>query len=215
MRTTIVLVCLLLMATFASAGTVVLTFEGLQDQEPINNYYNGGLGGFGTGPGPNYGVSFTSDSLAIICQYHNCSNTPSGGTAAFFLTGAGDTMNVAAGFTTGFSFYYSAPYYTGSVNVYSGLNGTGTLLATLDLGLTPTGCDGSGKSYNCWVPIGVNFAGTAESVVFGGVADYIAFDDITLGSNVPGGAVPEPGSLLLLGTGLAGAVGTIRRKLGM
>src|SRR5262245_60609999 len=95
----------------ARSSVVTLTFEGLQNLEPIESYYNGGLGGFGSGPGPNYGIVFTPDSLAVISAAAggtgNISNLPSGDTAAFFLSGSGDTMNVAAGFTTGFSFYYS------------------------------------------------------------------------------------------------------------
>ena len=37
----------------AQANTVVLSFEGLQNLEPVNNFYNGGTGGFGSGPGAN------------------------------------------------------------------------------------------------------------------------------------------------------------------
>src|SRR5271168_2507841 len=118
---------LLMGARTAKAGTVVLTFAGLGDEESVNNYYNGGLGGSGSGPGPNYGITFTSDSLAIISNTAggtgNFVNNPSGDTILFFLNGAGDTMNVAAGFTTGFSFFCSAGVVAGTVDVYSGLNG--------------------------------------------------------------------------------------------
>ena len=190
----------------ASANVVTLTFEGLADQEPINNYYNGGTGGFGSGPGPNYGVTFTPDSLALIAGdaggtgNFNAAYLPSSHTAAYFLTGTGDTMNVAGGFNTGFSFFYSAPYFTGSVSVYSGQNGTGTLLATLTLGLTDPGK--GPLPYDDWEPVGVTFAGTAQSAIFSGTANYIAFDNITLGSQTPGG-VPDGGaSALLLGMGL-------------
>jgi len=48
------------------AGTVVLTFEGFGDQEEIRDYYNGGVGSLGSGPGPSYGISFSSNALAII-----------------------------------------------------------------------------------------------------------------------------------------------------
>jgi hypothetical protein len=50
----------------AQAGVVGLDFEGLQDLEPINNFYNGGRGGFGSGPGPSFGIVFSSTSLAVI-----------------------------------------------------------------------------------------------------------------------------------------------------
>jgi hypothetical protein len=52
------------------------------------------------------------------------------------------------------------------------------------------------------------FDGLAHSVDFSGTANQIGFDNITLGSERPIGpdqAVPEPGSLLLLSAGLAGA----------
>ena len=203
---------ILVLATAAmNAAVITLTFEGLKDSEPINNYYNGGLGGSGSGPGPNYGITFTSDSLALISNQDggtgNFDGQPSGVTVAFFLTGAGDTMNVAAGFTSGFSFYYSSPFFPGSVTVWSGPNGTGTQLAMLSL---PTTTEGLGvppcndiDQYCPWVPFGVTFSGTAESVVFTGTANRIGFDNITLGSDVPTGAVPEPASSLLIISGLS------------
>jgi VPDSG-CTERM motif len=207
---TILSMCLgvLFLLGSSAAQAVVLTFEGLQDNEPINNYYNGGTGGFGSGPGPNYGINFTSDSLALISTAGggtgNFSGNPSGDTIMYFLTGA-DTMNVAAGFTTGFSFFYACQVgFTGSVDVYSGLNGTGSLLGTLSLPPTP-------NPYNVWVPIGVTFGGTAESVIFGGAANFIGFDDVTLGSATPG--VPDSGStIMLLGMAFAG-IAALKRKL--
>jgi hypothetical protein len=59
--------------------------------------------------------------------------------------------------------------------------------------------------------MGVLFSGTARSIGFGGVANQIAFDDVTFGSDVAGGDVPEPGAPVLLGLGLAG-VGPARRR---
>ena len=208
-----ILAAIALAAVSASAfgATEVLTFEGLGDQESINNYYNGGSGGNGTTGGPNYGISFTSDSLALISSHNggsgSFSNNPSGDTIAFFLDGAGDTMNVADGFNTGFSFYYADQTgFTGSVNVFSGLNGTGTLLATLPLLSTP-------NPYSVFVPVGVTFAGSAKSVIFSGAANRIGFDDITLGSATPGSAVPDAGSTAaLLGVAVS-ALGFLKRKL--
>ena len=176
-------------AVSAQAAVVVLTFQGLQDQEPILNYYNGGTGGFGSGPGTNYGVAFTADSLALISSDNggsgNFSNAPGGDTIAFFLSGAGDTMDVAAGFDTGFSFYYASPYYAGTVTVWDGLDGTGNLLATLDLPMTQAFCDPN-HDYSCWDAVGVAFNGTAKSAVLSGVANYIGFSEITLVPKTPG-----------------------------
>jgi len=182
----------------ARSDVVTLTFEGLQNLEPISNFYNGGLGGNGSGPGPNFGITFSSDSLALISAAAggtgNFSNAPSGDTIAFFLTGAGDVMNVASGFTTGFSFFYSA-FQSGSVSVFSGLNGQGTLLTTLNLAQN----DFSGTA-DVWTPFGVSFGGTAESVIFSGAANKIGFDNVTLGSDTP--TVPSP----IAGAGLPGLI---------
>jgi hypothetical protein len=184
------------------ASVVTLTFEGLGDEASIGNYYNGGAGG-------NLGIQFGPDSLSLISDTAggtgNFANAPSGSTIAFFLSGPGDVMNVTAGFDTGFSFYYAGSI-TGSVGVFSGLDGTGTLLASLSLPPTP-------NPNTVWAPVGITFAGTAQSVVFSGAADYIGFDNITLGSETPGAAAPDGGSsALLLTVGLLGLAGFARRR---
>lgn len=203
----------------ARANVVTLTFTGLHDKEPIDNYYNGGLGGLGSGPGTNYGIVFTSNSLAIISVLNggtgNFSDVPppATDTIAFFLNGVGDTMDVAAGFTTGFSFFYSAAAGSpGAVDVYSGPNGTGTNLAHLALAPNSSFC--GVEPYSCWSEVGVSFAGSAESVVFSGAADFIGFADITLGSSHVTTS-PEPGTLLMLGSGVLGLAGAVRRKLSL
>jgi PEP-CTERM motif len=202
----------------ARAGTIVLTFEGLQDEEQVLNYYNGGFGGNGSGPGPNFGITFGPDSLAIISGAAggsgNFSGAPTMPTVLFFLSGPGDVMDVPAGFTTGFSFFYSAVVYPGSVSVYSGLDGTGSLLASLGLAVTPSGgaTQCTYGDYCPWFPVGVSFDGTAESVIFSGSANYIGFDNITLGASTPSAATPEPATLTLFGSGLLGLVGLVRRR---
>lgn len=206
-------------APYAAAGPIVLNFAGLNggtsgNREAVLNYYDGGFGSQGSGPGPNYGIVFGSD--AIVCSGAptagscNTAMIPggSGARALFFLSGPGDMMNVAGGFTTGFSFYYTAPFNTGTVNVYSGLNGAGTLLASLSLPLTTDGASTSGcysTNYCPYSTFGVNFSGTAESVNFTGVANQIGFADITLGSSTAGGggsSVSEPSTWALFGAGL-------------
>ena len=212
---TIALLVLLVIVPLAKAD-ITLTFEGLKNQEAILDFYNGGFGGAGSGPGPNYGITFGSSALAIIASNSpggtgNFSNSPSGHTIAFFLSGIGDVMNVAAGFDTGFSFYYSAPVYPGSVTVYDDLNATGNVLANLNLPLTPNGGGSCTAAYCPWIPIGVAFSGVAKSVNFSGTANYIGFDNITLGNKVPTG-VPEPGAIALFATVLSGVALLRRRK---
>ncbi len=215
-RAFIVFAVVAMFALAANAGVITMTFEGLGNLETVSNYYNGGYGGSGSGPGPDYGITFGADSLALISEADggsgNFNESPSGDTVLFFNSGSGDIMDVAAGFDTGFSFYYTAPFSSGSVTVYSGLDGTGSVLATLTLPTTPEGGTGCTYQYCPFVPFGVTFDGTAESVDFSGGADQIAFDNVTLGSSTAGGSTdtPEPAAFSLLGLGLV-SLGLIAR----
>jgi hypothetical protein len=159
----------------------VLTFEGLKQDEPILGYYNGGYGGNGSGPGPNYGITFGSSALAL--NSGNYSSNPTPPSVLYFLSGSGAVMSVPAGFTTGFSFYYAGTV-TGTVTVWDQTGATGNLLATVNLPATSINCVAN-VTYSCWVPVGVSFSGTAKSVDFSGGADYIAFDNVTFGSATP------------------------------
>jgi len=218
------------MAGGAASAETVLNFENIAKTYPfanntiqILNYYNGGAASNGS-VGPSDGVVFSSNAL-VLClnsQTVTCSNTSRGGLAPgsakgalFFLSGTSTTMDVAAGFSTGFSFNYSEPNtHGGNVQVWSGLDGTGTLLQTINLGLTPSGaCPGYPGAYCPFVPIGVTFAGVAKSVSFGGVANYVVFDDVTFGESHPG--VPEPDTWALMLAGLAGAGGALRARRAM
>lgn len=173
------------------ANAFVLDFEGLFDNEQVLNFYDGGYGGSEL----NFGVSFGDGAQAFISVdaegTGNFINQPSGITAAFFLSSSGTNflMNVTAGFTGGFSFFYSANATNPPtpVRIYDGLNGTGNLLAEI---LLPNnafdGCNpGVDGTFCNWDPIGVSFSGVAKSVDFSAVANYIAFDNITIGCDTP------------------------------
>ena len=208
----------------AVAGpTIVLNFDALKssvNESPLT-YYAGGSGSAGTTGGPNYGVIFSSNTLTGCTQPNACANVnsagnPSGSNVIFFQSGGASTMDVTGGFDTGFSFFYTAPFFSGSVNVWSGLDSTGTLLATLLLPTTANGANTPGcfgTNFCPYVPFGVTFSGFAHSVNFGGSNDQIGFDDITLGSATAGG-VPEPATwaMILMGFGLVGFGLRNRRK---
>jgi hypothetical protein len=213
---------LILGSVGVQAAPIVLTFEGLGNNESIGNFYNGGLGGNGSGPGPNYGVTFSDNALASIDSdaggTGNFGGEPSPSTTMYFLSGTAAVMNYAAGFDTGFSLFYSAISQAGLVSVYDGIGATGALLASLALPLTPSnGAPDPNGLFSPLVPVGITFNGIARSVLFGGVQDQIGFDNITLGSMTPcvgsSCAVPEPApvGLLALACG-ALAVASWRRQ---
>jgi hypothetical protein len=110
-------------------------------------------------------------------------------------------MNVAAGFDSGFATYYSSVVTTGSISIWSGLDGTGSILATLNL--IALGTDNTPNAlYDRWALVGANFVGMAHSVTFTGTSNFIGFDDVTFGSNVP-----APGAIALLAV-----VGCLNRR---
>jgi hypothetical protein len=191
------------LTVFASPAhaITVLDFEGVNATYPsgyanVQNFYNGGTSSDGTS-GTNFGIGFTANALAICLNTPgiSCSNTSRGGLgnpasalgALFFLDGAETFMNVPAGFDTGFSFFYTAPNQPGTVSVFDGLNGTGNLLATLNLPTTLSGCDSSfGAGFCPFFASGIGFSGIAQSISFAGVANQVVFDDVTFGQHHPG-----------------------------
>lgn len=210
----------------ALADPIVLKFEGINapgvQSTPIGNFYNGG-----GGAANNFGIAFSSNALALCLNTPGdlCSNTSRGGLGdptsqkggLVFLSGSQTFLDDSAGFTTGFSLFYSAINQPGSLSVYSGLDGTGTLLASLNLPLTTSACGPQFSAGFCpFVPIGVSFTGVGRSISFAGVGDQIIFDDVTFGSVTPGDGgnspVPEPSSMLLLATGVGAGLTQLRRR---
>lgn len=181
-------------------NAVTLTFEGLQNQEPIENFYNGGTGGNGSSSTTNYGVVFSSNALGLIDAdavglpdapgWGNFGNEPSPSTVMIWLDEINPCiMNVSSGFAVAISFWYStlADIYlpdgaTSSVKIYDDLNGTGNLLGTFTiqaLGGGSTDCGDPTGDFCRWDIGWISFEGIAKSAVFSGVADQVGFDDIS------------------------------------
>ncbi|OYU99311.1 MAG: hypothetical protein CFE45_13420 [Burkholderiales bacterium PBB5] len=185
----------LMAVTPAFAGNTLINFETVTSFASIESYYDGGADGAGA-IGPSLGVVFTGDALGLandFVTYFTHAPSPIGVMAP---VGADATMNVASGFAGAVSFAYTASQFVGQVNVWSGLNGTGDVLASFNLVKNAQrGC--SDSPYCRFDTMTSTFAGTAHSMTFGNAANVAAFDDIRIT------AVPEPTGALLLSLGLA------------
>ena len=194
-----VLACILLLpfvtAIAANADSIDITFNGLKEFARVGNLYL------------KDGITFSDNARGAISVLDGGSGNfvpspPPGISSLALLEGTAITMNVTGGFKSAFSFDYIAGI-SGSLTLYSGLAGTGSVLATILLPVTPT-CS-SGPTYCEWIPVGIDFSGTAKSAVFGGQHLYLVVDNIKLNTGTVS-AVPEPASILLVCTGIAGVL---------
>ena len=186
----------------ARADLVLLTFDGLQHGEEVLQYYNGGTGSLGSGPGPNYGISFTSTGVVLLHGNYSGEPTP----PAIMFVGIFDQaegipsvstiMDVTPGFQGPLLFYYAALDAPGTAKVYSGLDGTGTLLGSETLAVTS-------QTTGVFVTDQVAFSGVAHSVVFTGSNQQLAVDNLSFS------VVPEPSTLFLAVCG--GSIVLLRR----
>jgi len=202
----------------ASAAVIGLTFEGVGNLAQVDDFYNGGTDS-AMPSGTNYGVEFLPGALGIIDadvgggSTGNFANAPSPSTVLFFLQGSSAILNYAAGFDTGFSFYYSAAQ-DASVSIYDAVGGSTGAGSVIDSFLLPTNwqngpCDTSNGDFCNWDAAGIGFSGTAYSIEFIGIADLVGFDNVTFGSVTP---VPLPAGIWLLGSGLLGLAAARRRR---
>ena len=198
----------------ASAGSITIDFDRVWNggNGDIGEYYNGGKASSSQDPatGPKLGISFVN-----VSGYNNDplsggytgAPSPLGvayaeGTASNNQAFAGQSfINITSGAVSGFSFYYSSMVdVLGAVRAYSGLNGTGTLLGTLNLLQN----DFNGV-YDTFSLATLAYGGGARSFDLSALANG---DNVALFDNVR--VVPEPGALALLAIG--GALALVRRK---
>ena len=187
------------------AAPITITFEGVNSFGSIGDYYNGGTDDAGNS-GTNYGVSFTPSALGLandgVDTYF--ANAPSA-LNVMFASDDVAYMNFSTGFVGLASIHYSSTTSApNAIQIFSGLNGTGSVLGAFSLNLnTPAGC--TGAPYCNFEKTTVVFSGVGQSIGFGGNTGNVAFDDVTI---TP---VPEASTYAMLALGL-GAIGLYARR---
>jgi len=222
----------------AAADTVVIDVEGLPNADPVLQYFNGGQDGAGS-TGPNDGVVFdplygplNPSYIPLATSYISdddggggaFAGNPNGDTALTFLSEPGETgpgtatMDVAGGFNTSLSFWYSANFVEPeTIYIWSGLDETGTILAAVALPATiydPTNpaCSNSSDIFCPFYQFTIDFSGTAQSVDFEYTEAHAAFDGITFDAGPAAPEVSEPDALRLFGLGLVSLLVATRRQ---
>lgn len=191
----------LLVCGVASATPVVMNFDGLKTGTGVHNYYDGGCTSRNiffqrSCGGPDYGVKWQGARVRSVFDEPSAPNWAGPG----LFSGGQMTMNIAGGFDTGLNFYYTTflNAFSGTMTVYSGANGQGSVLGHTNLSGTGLYCSGD---IPCWLQVGLNFTGQAKSVIFDGFGVAFGLDDVMIGAVGPV-AVPEPATLGMFGLGL-------------
>lgn len=149
---------------------------------------------------PLTGVQFSSNALGIVNYDAGGSGNfidplLTAGAAAQGITygeGRSIAMTVPGGFRNQLSFRYAAPFELDKardpdgdglheVTIYDGPNGTGAVLATIDLPRTLDSNLPVGAYALTQTAVVATFTGIARSVTFGSQADKLILDDITIG----------------------------------
>jgi hypothetical protein len=169
-----------------------LNFDNAGDLQPV-------------APDPLTGISFSGNALTIADFASGGSGNfvdlaQATGTRSAALTYDRDAngsttmvMNVPSGFRDRLAFRYAAPFELDrnqdpdgdgrhEVTLYSGPNGTGTILAIVDLPATADTQAAVGAYGIEARPLVIPFAGVAQSVAFGSQPDKLLIDDIAIGS---------------------------------
>jgi hypothetical protein len=167
------------MSGSARAATVVLDFDALGNQVAVDNFYAG--------------LGVTTTGLVTAAGFGQTSNPN------LAYNGVGPAViDTTFGFT---SLTFTAGFFSsGTVDVYSGVNGTGVLVGSASGVL--------GFPYG-FVFNSIALSGAAHSIVINGASGQLGFDDVTFTTGVP---EPATWALMIGGFGLAGVTLRGRRR---
>jgi hypothetical protein len=186
-----ILVIALAMSAPTFATVTTLNFDNIGPQGTlVGNAYIADPGG------PN----FVNDTTVLTCPLYNCAGYPFESSPSVAYSPGSGLIDVVwtTGLVSDISFYIDNPV---GPTTFTEL-GPGGIINSGPISLTTYGQSGIVVALT---DIGVN------ELQISGPADFYVIDDLTY--HTGGGTTPEPGTLVLFGSGLLGAVGVLRRKL--
>ncbi|MGI4756261.1 MAG: PEP-CTERM sorting domain-containing protein [Janthinobacterium lividum] len=136
---------------------------------------------------------------------------PNGDSSNFFAVGAPPSYTGTSTFTPGASYNYFG-FYWGSIDAYNTISffSNGTSVGSVSGSQLVAANDTSATNSNQFVDFFLSSGTTYDTVVFNTTSANFELDNVAYG-NVA--VTPEPSSFALLGTGLLGIAGVLKRRL--